>query len=101
MRPGLCVCAASVITFVVGCALQGPRLDVNSASATELQTLRGLGPDDAARIVAARPYISKEDLLQRHVVSPEQYRAIAGELYVGPPGMPDYLRGVPPAGGGP
>jgi len=100
MRPGL-FCAAGVVAVVVGCALQGPRLDVNSASAKELQTLKALGPEDAARIVAARPYISMQDLLLRHVVSAEQYQAIADQLYVGPPGMPDYLRGVPPEGGGP
>ena len=78
-----------------------PQLDLNGASAKQLQQLPGIGQDDAERIVAARPYASKDDLLRRHVVSPGQYDSIAGNLYVGPPGMPDYLRSVPPAAEGP
>ena len=99
VRPGMHVCAAGLVAVLGGCALHG--LDLNSASATQLQGLRSIGPADAERIVAGRPYASKDDLLRRHVVTAEQYDAIAGDLYVGPPGMPDYLRGVPPTAEGP
>jgi DNA uptake protein ComE-like DNA-binding protein len=86
---------------VAACALPPPQLDVNGASARELQQLPGIAQDDAERIVAARPYASKDDLLRRHVISAAQYDSVAGNLYVGPPGMPDYLRSVPPAAEGP
>jgi len=93
--------AVGLAALVAGCALAPPQLDLNGASATQLRQLPGIGQDDAERIVAGRPYASKDDLLRRHVVSPEQYHSVAGNLYVGPPGMPDYLRSVPPAAEGP
>jgi DNA uptake protein ComE-like DNA-binding protein len=87
--------------LVTACALKPPQLDLNAASAAQLQQLPGIGQGDAERIVAARPYASKDDLLRRHVISAQQYDSVAGNLYVGPPGMPDYLRSVPPAAEGP
>lgn len=39
-----------------------PPIDVNKASEAELQRLPGIGPTLAARIVAARPYSSVDDL---------------------------------------
>lgn len=40
----------------------GVKIDVNSASADELEALPGIGPTLARRIVAARPYHSVADL---------------------------------------
>ena len=99
MRPALGTVGLALV--VAACALRSPQLDLNSASARQLQELPGIGQDDAERIVAARPYASKDDLLRRHVISAAQYDSVAGNLYVGPPGMPDYLRNVPPAAEGP
>ena len=96
MRAALHLGVAGLAALLGGCALPTPQLDLNSASPTQLEKLSGIGRDDAARIVAARPYASKEDLLRRQVISAEQYDEIAGDLYVGPPGVPDYLRSVPP-----
>jgi len=102
MRVALGACALGLAAVVGACAVNAPpQLDLNSASAGQLQQLRGIGQDDAERIVAARPYASKDDLLRRHVISTEQYDSIAGSLYVGPPGTPDYLRSVPPMPQGP
>ena len=96
MRAALHVCAVGLATVIGGCALDAAQLDLNSTSGARLEKLSGIG-----RIVAGRPYTSKEDLLSRHVVSRAQYDAIAGHLYVGPPGVPDYLRSVPPMPEGP
>ena len=38
------------------------KLDINTASATELENLPGVGPVLAERIVAARPFKSADDL---------------------------------------
>ncbi|MBL8286895.1 MAG: helix-hairpin-helix domain-containing protein [Rubrivivax sp.] len=43
-------------------------LDINSAPAARLATLPGVGPAEAARIVAHRPYLSKAELVTRQVV---------------------------------
>ena len=84
---------------LAACALQRhpAPLDVNSAGREALARLPGLGADDADRIVANRPYLVKEDLRERHVLSAAQYDAVADRLAVGPPGIPDYLRPVPPS----
>jgi len=85
-----------------GCPISPPHaLDLNSAPLARLEKLDGITPEEAARIVAARPYASKEDLLSRKIVSRDQYEVIAPQVYVGPPGIPDYLRSVPPTPEGP
>jgi hypothetical protein len=71
-------------------------VDINQAPADALAKLPTLGPDDAERIVAARPYYATEDLLRRHILSQRQYEAVRAHLVVGPPAAPGYLRWVPP-----
>jgi hypothetical protein len=76
-------------------------VDLNRADASAIAALPGLTTDDGRRIVANRPYASKEDLLRRHVLGESEYARIADRVYVGAPGMPDYLRSVPPQPEGP
>lgn len=47
-----------------------PRVSVNSASLGELQTLPGVGPVMAARIVAARPFNRVDELLRVAGIGP-------------------------------
>ena len=55
-------------------------LDINSASADELKALKGLGEADAKKIVENRPYKTKDDLLQKKVVSKATYDKIKGQI---------------------
>ncbi|HYC35038.1 MAG TPA: helix-hairpin-helix domain-containing protein [Usitatibacter sp.] len=59
------------------------RLNINSASATELMKLPGLSDAQARAIVKARPYKSKEDLLKRKLLSQAQYEELKSNFYAG------------------
>jgi len=56
---------------------------VNRASVDELAELPGLDKQDAERIVRARPYETKSDLLRRGVVSEHQFEEFQAHVYVG------------------
>jgi competence protein ComEA len=43
-------------------------VDINSASRKELTTLPGIGPAEADRIVAHRPYLTKTELVTKEVL---------------------------------
>jgi len=87
---------AAITTILAGCVVQAHQLDLNSALPAELAKLPGISPDQVERIVAERPFMTKDDLLRLRLVSREQYDEIARDLYVGPPGIPDFLQSVPP-----
>ena len=97
--------APFVVLFALGCSVirigEPAAVDVNRADPAALAGLPGLRPADAERIVAGRPYASKEDLLRRHILDAHQYDAVERYVFVGPPGTPDYLRDVPPLPQGP
>ena len=47
------------------------RIDVNSASLAQLETLPGVGPATARKIIAGRPYARLEDLLRVSGIGPK------------------------------
>ena len=51
-------------------------VDINSATATELRHLPGIGEAEAAKIVAGRPYGVKTELLDRQIVPQATYDTI-------------------------
>jgi len=66
-------------------------VDINKASRTELKTLPGIGDAEAAKIVGARPYMTKTDLVTKSVLTPEAYDALRNNIVVvhkGPPPKP-------------
>lgn len=51
-------------------------VDINSASRKELMTLQGIGPAEAAKIVANRPYLTKTELVTKGVLPTGPYLSI-------------------------
>src|SRR5204862_2869230 len=97
MRAAAATALASMLAACSVVRIGAPaQLDVNAADAGALAALPGLTREDGERIVENRPYVAKDDLLRRAVLTPTQYAAVADRVYVGPPGTPDYLRAVPP-----
>lgn len=61
---------AALVVFLVKRTPQGP-VDVNRASAAELQKLPNVGPAMARDIVQGRPYQSADDLLKIKGIGPK------------------------------
>jgi len=57
-------------------------LDLNKASKAQLMSLPGIGDASADRIIAGRPYASEHELLDRKIVSREEYDKIADSITV-------------------
>ena len=55
-------------------------LDINSASADELKTIKGIGEADAKKIVESRPYKTKDELVQKKVVPKATYDRIKDQI---------------------
>lgn len=61
-------------------AVAAAPIDINRASPAQLQRLPGIGPAEAARIVAGRPYLSKADLASKGVIPTGIYLSIKGRI---------------------
>jgi len=57
-------------------------VDVNAASKAQLMSLPGMDDASADRVIAARPYASEHELLEKHVLSREEYNKIADSITV-------------------
>lgn len=55
-------------------------IDINSASADDLDALPGVGKSRAAAIIKNRPYKGKDDLLNRKVIPANVYNGIKDKI---------------------
>lgn len=62
---------------------KGPSfVNLNTASARELDTLYGIGPATAEKIISGRPYSTIEELLTKKVVKSNVYESIKNRISV-------------------
>ncbi len=75
-------------TLVAAMALTGrsdPKvIDLNTATLDELRSFRGIGQLYAEKIVRARPFRARAELVERHVMPTNVYLAIKQHLYASP-----------------
>jgi competence ComEA-like helix-hairpin-helix protein len=58
----------------------GELLDINSASAEELDKLPGVGSARAKAIIAHRPYFGKDDLVNKKIIPSNVYAQIKDKI---------------------
>lgn len=56
------------------------RLNLNSASDTQLRDLPGMTPDEARKVIDNRPYKDKQELVSRGILSEREYHDIEGQI---------------------
>jgi DNA uptake protein ComE-like DNA-binding protein len=65
-----------------GWTSESKKVNVNRASKTQLLTLPGMDDDSAQRVIAGRPYHTKDELNTKGIVSPEEFQKIQGQISV-------------------
>jgi DNA uptake protein ComE-like DNA-binding protein len=61
-------------------AAQTALIDINSASEDELRKLPGIGEATAPKIIKNRPYRSKNELVQKKIISGATYEKIKDQI---------------------
>lgn len=61
---------------------QSGLININTASVSELDTLKGIGPVTAQKIIDNRPYSSIEDLLNKKVVGQKVFEGIEEKITI-------------------
>jgi DNA uptake protein ComE-like DNA-binding protein len=65
-----------------GLQADDPPVNVNKANKAQLQTLPGIDEETAGRIVAGRPYHTRDEIGTKGVVTPDQFAAIKDKISV-------------------
>jgi competence protein ComEA len=77
---------------------QSSLIDINSASAKDLDALPGIGTARSSAIIAGRPYKGKDDLVQRKIVPQGVYDQIKDKIVARQASVTGAGSSIPPAG---
>ena len=72
--------AVAFLAFAAPAFAAPALLDINSASQSDLQALKGIGDVRAKAIIAGRPYKGKDDLVQKKIVPQAVYDSIKDQI---------------------
>ncbi len=61
-------------------AAKAAQIDINTATAAELEAFPGIGKAISAKIIAGRPYANKAQLVQKKILTQKAYDAIKDKL---------------------
>ena len=67
---------------VAGASTKNTKININTASQSELEALDGVGPSYASKMISARPYSSVEELLSKNTVTKSVYEKIKDSVVV-------------------
>ena len=65
---------------ILGAQAKTELIDINSAKAEELMTLKGIGEARAKAIIKGRPYARKDDLVRKKIVPQSIYDEIKDKI---------------------
>ena len=74
--------SALLLCFWLGSCFAGELVDLNSATPDQLKTLPGMTEGYIMMIVGARPFQSKEDLVERKLLPQATYDQMKDQIYV-------------------
>jgi DNA uptake protein ComE-like DNA-binding protein len=72
--------AKAVVQGVGDAMKKNGAVDVNTASADDLEKLPGVDPARARRIIANRPYDHTDDMVKKHAISQDEYDRISSQV---------------------
>ncbi|HEY4695004.1 MAG TPA: ComEA family DNA-binding protein [Candidatus Nanoarchaeia archaeon] len=74
--------SSNTSTQILGTQTANSTININTASEETLDTLPGVGPVTAEKIISGRPYQKTEDLLNRKIVGQATYEKIKDKISV-------------------
>ena len=71
-----------LMMFWLGTSTAGELIDINSATPDQLKTLPGMNEGYVMMIVGARPFQSKEDLVEQKILPQDTYDQLKDRIFV-------------------
>jgi competence protein ComEA len=73
---------AAIVGGAMVAGATNQQININSATASELESLPGIGEVTAAKIIGSRPYQKIEDLLEQKIVNKSTFEKIKASIVV-------------------
>ncbi len=89
MRKGLVLLIFLLLLIVTQTGLGQEKIDINTASASQIQTLPGIGPVKAQAIIDTRPYATIDELIRVRGIGPKTLERLRPLVTVGPEREPE------------